>query len=86
MKEEKTGTPIRLPSGEVAHVAESDGDKTTVLSPLPSPPGSTFRGQVEGVDAEFQLKVRNCRKQGELFSIDGRTMNATRALKEILRG
>lgn len=74
-----------LDSGEVAQVLMSDGDKTTIQSPRPSPPGSTVRGNIQDVEGEFQLKVRSCRKQGEHFVIDGRTQNATRGLRAWLQ-
>ncbi len=72
---------ITLPSGEQAFLLQSDGDKTTIKSPLPAPPGATVRGKVADLAVEFQLKVRNCVKKGDLFEIDGRTRNATRELK-----
>jgi len=70
-----------LPDGQPAHIESSDGDKTTVACPVPSPPGSLVRGRIETVACELQLKVRNCKKKGELFYIDGRLQNATRELK-----
>ncbi len=75
---------ITLPDGQLAHIESTDGDKTTILSPLPSPPGSTVRGRVDGVACEFQLKVRNCRKIDGVFLIDGRLRNATREIKAVL--
>lgn len=82
-------TPTRaltLTTGEAAEIVTTDGDKTEIRSPRPSPPGSTVRAKVEGVACEFQLKVRNCKKSGEHFLIDGRIQNATRELKTALRG
>lgn len=75
---------ITLPSGKCASIVMSDGDKTTIHSPEPSPPGSTVRGRVAGQPTEFQLKVRNCVRKGNIFEIDGRVMNATRELKATL--
>lgn len=75
---------ITLLSGKVAQLLRSDGDKTSILSPEPAPPGSTVRGRIADVGVEFQLKVRNCVKQGSVFEIDGRVMNATRQMKECL--
>lgn len=76
---------ISLPSGNTARITETDGDRTTIESPEPSPPGSTVRGRIDGVQCEFELKVRNCRKDGDFFYIDGRTRNATREMKECLK-
>ncbi len=75
---------VQLPSGEFASVVRSDGDKTTIHSPVPAPPGATVRGRVDGCAVEFQLKVRNCVKRGDDFEIDGRLRNATRDLKALL--
>jgi hypothetical protein len=70
-----------LKDGSLAEVVQSDGDKTTIRSPLPSPPGSTVRGTVTGLTGEFQLKVRSCKKEEGAFVIDGRAQNATRAIR-----
>jgi hypothetical protein len=75
---------ITLPTGESATLVKSDGDKTTILSPLPAPPGATVRGRIDGCSVEFQLKVRNCVRKGELFEIDGRTRNPSREVRTLL--
>jgi hypothetical protein len=75
---------IVLHQGGIAHLLQTDGDKTVVQSPLASPPGSTLAGRVEGQAAEFQLKVKNCRREGDGFRIEGRLRNATKDLKERL--
>lgn len=80
----KTPIAITLQNGAAATLVETDGDKSLVRSPEPSPPGSTLRGRIDGVTCEFQLKVRNCRKDGESFLIDGRVKNATREMKQFL--
>jgi len=76
---------LTLPSGDVAHIVTTDGDKTEIRSPRPSPPGSTVKAKLAGVACEFQLKVRNCKKKGDEFFIDGRVQNATRELKSALK-
>jgi hypothetical protein len=76
---------INLPGAQSAQVVETDGDKTTVRAPIPSPPGSVVRGKVDGVNCEFELKVRNCKKDGDSFLIDGRMRNATREMKVCLK-
>lgn len=76
--------PITLRQGGTAFLVETDGDKTVVASPLPSPPGSTLAATVEDVAGELQVKVKSCRKDGELFRIEGRLRNATRELRERL--
>jgi hypothetical protein len=77
---------IVLRQGGVARILESDGDRTVVISPVPSPPGSTFVGSVEGSSGELQLKVKNCRRVEEGFRIEGRLRNATRELRERVLG
>lgn len=75
---------ITLRQGKTAFLIETDGDKTVVASPIPSPPGSTLAGTIEGAAAELQVKVKNCRREGELFRIEGRLRNATRELLDRL--
>lgn len=72
---------MTLLNGNTANVHRTDGHKVTILSPDPAPPGSVVRAKVEGIGAEFQLKVRSCHKEGEQFVVEGRTQNATRELK-----
>lgn len=75
---------MTLLSGAQATIVETDGDKTLIRTPEPSPPGSTVRARISGVSCEFQLKVRNCKKEGDTFLIDGRVKNATREMKQFL--
>ena len=79
------GITITLPNGKTARVTKTEGDHTTIESPEPSPPGSTVRGRIQGIKCEFELKVRNCKKVGDSFFIDGRARNATREMKEYLK-
>lgn len=81
MSESEAPLLFSLSDGSLAEVVQSDGDKTTIRSPLPSPPGSTVRGTVAGLTNEFQLKVRGCKKNDDAFVIDGRAQNATRAIR-----
>lgn len=75
-----------LKSGKAASLVQSDGDKTVILSPESSPPGSTVEGRIEGISVAFQLKVKSCQRIGEHFSISGRTQNATKEMRERLKG
>jgi len=79
------GAPERkgmtLPSGQPCVVVESDGQRAVIESPESSPPGSVVVAHVPGISVTFQLKVRNCRKVGEVFRIEGRTQNATREMR-----
>jgi len=75
---------IALKTGELAELVTLQGDKATLASPLPSPPGSTVQCAVHQDQVfvgDFQLKVNRCRKVGDLFHIDGRIRNATREVK-----
>lgn len=80
----KVPIEMTLQSGASASIVETDGDKSLIRSREPSPPGSTVRARIAGVTCEFQLKVRNCRKDGDAFLIDGRVKNATREMKQFL--
>jgi hypothetical protein len=71
---------ITLSSGQTAILHSHDGKQTVIRSPESAPPGATVRGTLPGVQSEFQLKVRDCRKEGEEFVILGRTQNATKEL------
>ncbi|MCA9632576.1 MAG: hypothetical protein KC766_33215 [Myxococcales bacterium] len=60
-------------------LVESDGASARVSSSIPSPPGSTLEGKVEGMNGAFALKVKNCKKQPDgRFLIDGKWVNLTR--------
>ncbi len=78
---------IALKTGEPVELVALEGDKATLASPLPSPPGSTVQCAVEQDQVfvgDFQLKVNRCRKVGDLFHIDGRIRNATREVRVAL--
>ncbi len=77
---------LTLKNGEHAEIVASDGDTTTLLCPFASAPGSTVSGQLDGIDFELQLKVKRCRREGELFRIEGRLRNAAREVRERLTG
>ena len=62
------------------------GEKVTLHSPKPAPPGATVLARIDGVGCELQVKVRTCKKDGELFWIEGRTSNATREVLNWLKG
>lgn len=76
--------PIQLKSGQRAEVVQSDGDTTTILSPQASPPGSTVVATLEGIASELQLKVKSCKKDGDLFRIEGRLRNAPKEVRDRL--
>ncbi|MCH2110896.1 MAG: hypothetical protein MK135_16380 [Polyangiaceae bacterium] len=69
-----------LDSGEPGQVTQAVGQRITLTSPRPFPPGATVRARIKGVACPLEVKVRNCRKVGELFETQGSTQNATREL------
>ncbi len=79
---------LDLARGGSAAVIETDGDRTTLLSTLSSPPGSTLELSLQGTS--YRVKVRGCRKQndpdetGRVFRIEGRWVNLSRSQRERL--
>ena len=69
-----------LSGGEKGRIVKTDGLFVTVESPRPFPPGAPVKADIEGIACKFEFKVRNCKKTGEVFTIDGRSRNATREL------
>lgn len=60
-------------------LVESDGNFAKISSSIPSPPGSTLEGSVEGTLGVFAIKVKNCKKQPDgRFLLDGKWVNLTR--------
>lgn len=78
------GHPIVLKNGKRAEVVQSDGDNTIILSPQASPPGSTVVATLEGVSRELELKVKSCKREGELYRIEGRLRNAPKEIRDRL--
>ena len=52
-----------LKGGE-GKLVESDGNFAKISSSIPSPPGSTLEGNVDGTHGVFAVKVKNCKKRG----------------------
>lgn len=73
---------LALVRGGSAAVVETDGDRVTLLSSLPSPPGSTLELTLEG--SSYRVKVRGCKRvepdlAGRSYLIEGRWVSLTRA-------
>ncbi|MGE0327899.1 MAG: hypothetical protein AB7S68_36650 [Polyangiaceae bacterium] len=67
-----------LKGGE-GKLVESDGNFAKISSSIPSPPGSTLEGNVDGTHGVFAVKVKNCKKQPDgRFLLDGKWVNLTR--------
>jgi hypothetical protein len=71
-------------SGEEARVTALDGENVIVRSAKPSAPGSRPSGRLKS-GLELRMKVHRCRREdledGLVFTIDGRLLDATRALR-----
>jgi hypothetical protein len=68
------------PGGGEAEVTALDGDRVALLSTAPHAPGSRPEGALEGAGT-VRVKVARCRRQGERFLVEGRLLEATRALR-----
>ena len=76
---------FELARGGSAVLLETDGDRVTVLSSAPSPPGSTLELTLEA--ARYRIKVRGCKRgdadaAGRAFRIDGRWVSLEREQRE----
>jgi hypothetical protein len=74
--------------GSADLVAIAD-DLTTVRSTVPSAPGSRLMGELaSGVGGDggdrVWIKVHRCRKDGDVFIVEGRLLDATRELRDKL--
>ncbi|APR80495.1 Hypothetical protein A7982_05842 [Minicystis rosea] len=64
--------------GGEADVTALDGDRISVLSTIPSAPGSRPDGALAGSGAAVRIKVARCRREGDRFLIEGRLIDVTR--------
>jgi hypothetical protein len=74
---------VKLAKGGEADITAASGDRVTLASTIPSPPGSTVDGALDD-GTPIRVKVRGCRKSGERFTIEGRFVDLSRALRERL--
>lgn len=80
---------LDLEGGGTANIIAIDGERVVLSSSVSSPPGSTLRGRLTGDDASIAVKVRSCRREpgdSVVYTIDGRFVNLSRALRERLSG
>ena len=77
-------TTLDLVRGGSADVVHTDGNFVTVLSTLPSPPGSPLEGRLG--EWTLCIKVKSCKREGERFRIEGRWVNLSRVQRERLTG
>jgi len=67
------------PRGE-ATVLALEGERITLSSTIPRAPGAQLAGALASGSA-IRVKVASCRRRGEVFTIEGRLIDATRALR-----
>lgn len=72
--------PFTWPKGETGALCALDGERIEVVSQRPEAPGSrpAFR-LADG--AEVRIKVHGCKREGDLFRIEGRVIDLTRAVR-----
>lgn len=76
---------FELVRGGSAQIVTTDGDRVTLASSAPSPPGSTLELSAEGTS--YRVKVRGCRRSDaegseRCFHIEGRWVSLTREGRE----
>ena len=71
--------PLAGPLGEAA-VLGLDGDRITLSSTIPRAPGAPLQGTLASGSA-LRVKVASCKRHGASFTIEGRLIDATRALR-----
>lgn len=80
-------TTVRWEKGGEAEIAVVTMDKLTVVSTIPSPPGSRIEGALSLAVADgeavprLRMKVHGCKREPDgRFRIEGRPLDLTRAL------
>ena len=80
-----TTLQLQLDPDGRAEITHCEAERVTLLSTVPSPPGSTLIGTLDADVPSYRVKVRSCKKQSDgRFLIDGKLVNLTRAQKERL--
>lgn len=75
-------TELELEGGGRASVVETDGDRVSLRSTRAFPPGSPLSGT--SPLGTLRIKVRSCRKEGDVFHVDGRFVNLSREQRQRL--
>ncbi len=74
---------IEWERGGGATIVEFSQARAVVRSTCPAAPGTPLVGVVGGGE-RLELKVKSCRRDGDVWIIEGRPFNLTRALRERL--
>ena len=80
---------LAFDKGGEADVVALEGERITLRSTVSSPPGSPLAGRLrEGANAgvPLRVKVHGCRREGDLFRIEGRVIDLSRELRAVLAG
>jgi hypothetical protein len=79
---------VKWALGGSAEIVSIVGDKITLRSTRPSPPGSRIEGVVAGpTGTKLRVKVHACRRQAEGdFVLEGRPLDLTREARDRLAG
>jgi hypothetical protein len=75
--------------GGTASIVELDGDRIALDSDRPFAPGSRPEGTLETAPGEHRIWVKvhaSKRRDDGTFRVNGRLMNPTRELRQILKG
>ena len=80
-------TAIRWETGGEASLLSLRGDAATLVSTVPSPPGSRLLGRADIVSKlTIRIKVHSCRRQGDgAFVIQARLIDLTREERAMLK-
>jgi hypothetical protein len=70
--------------GGSAELVETDGDHVVVEATRSAPPGATLSATLDGV--AYSIKVRGAKRTGDVFRIEGRWVNLSRAQRERVVG
>lgn len=70
---------LALPGGE-ATLVSLEGERVQLDSSVPSAPGTPLLATLDDGSA-VRIKVARCAREGERFVIEGRLLDATRALR-----
>jgi len=60
-----------------------EGERATIASSVSTAPGTPLDGKF-GSGAAFRIKVARCRREGEVFVIQGRLVDLSRELRTAL--
>jgi hypothetical protein len=71
--------------GGEAEIVAIGADTVTLVSSVPSPPGSRIEGTLVEGDAKVKVKIHASKKQDDgSFRLEGRPLDMTRELRERL--